>query len=194
MRAHAIDLYLTHQMSTLLMTQPSDGGFVDIQQQRVAIPLGWGGPLGEVHSQNIGSLLSSLNPTLCRPQTSPLSPPLTPTTPGVGGQGLDATTIQQVLEECKRYQSHLNWHVCFGRKSTVGSSNLHHGSRQDSLHFSTSYSCLSTTASTTAAASTKAAVASTASTATSSSQANDASYLEDGAWDLINDFVYGFTD
>lgn len=91
MRRHDIDLQLCYQLPTFLMT----GGFVDVYQDRITIPLGWGGQLGQIHAQIIESFYRSLHPDV-----------------------LQATSdeIHQAIEECEKYQSHLNWYSCYAQK------------------------------------------------------------------------------
>ncbi|KAI8342782.1 S-adenosyl-L-methionine-dependent methyltransferase [Chlamydoabsidia padenii] len=95
---------LCTQLSTLLMTtQTTQGGFMDTMQHRVTMPLGWGGPLGDLHARNLELYLKSIHPSTTR---STEQEPL-----------LCDTAIQTTLMECKQYHSHLNWFTCTARKS-----------------------------------------------------------------------------
>jgi hypothetical protein len=99
-----IDLVASHHLSTMLMTRPTNQGFIDVHQHRIAIPIGWGGKLGDIHAQNLSSFLKSLHPTIreyiC---------------PGHQIEAIDSL-IDSAIRECKTYKSHMNWFVCYGQK------------------------------------------------------------------------------
>lgn len=103
MRSHDVDFQLCHQLSTLLMTQ--GGGFIDVNQDRVTIPLGWGGQLGQIHAQNIETFYQTLHPLIRNATTLPEHP-----------QGMTETVVRQAMLECQKYQSHLNWYTWVGQK------------------------------------------------------------------------------
>ena len=103
MRSHDVDFQLCHQLSTLLMTQ--GGGFIDVNQDRVTIPLGWGGQLGQIHAQNIETFYQTLHPLIRNATTIPDHP-----------QGMTDTVLRQAMLECQKYQSHLNWYTWVGQK------------------------------------------------------------------------------
>ncbi|GAA5803417.1 hypothetical protein HPULCUR_008897 [Helicostylum pulchrum] len=105
MQKKGIDFLASHHLSTLLMTQPADGGFIDVHQHRVTIPIGWGGQLGEVHAQNLCSFLQSIHPTIKNYMNQN----------GPQGAGID-TLIADAVKECTTMQSHMNWFVCYGQK------------------------------------------------------------------------------
>lgn len=117
-----IKLDLSHHLSTLLMMQHQDSkahgsGFVDIHQHQVTIPIGWGGQLGEIHAQNLDLFLRSLDPKVREASTT--SQQLSDWQPA----GMEHTTTMltdaamgHAVQECRKYQSHLNWFVCYGRK------------------------------------------------------------------------------
>ncbi|KAL0095339.1 hypothetical protein J3Q64DRAFT_1061229 [Phycomyces blakesleeanus] len=189
MQTHNIDVHLSHQLSTFAMTKPSGSGFVDIQQQRVAIPLGWGGQLGELHAQNIGCLLRSLSPSARRSSrvaVSPLSsPPSTPTSLSPF-QEINPESIKEVLDECQKYQSHLNWYVCFGHKSVLSGTSLSPSvSNSSNQNNSTTSSMMNSSMHHHHSGNFGYSLA----TPPESHES-----LEDGAWEVINDFVHGFTD
>ncbi|KAF7725326.1 hypothetical protein EC973_009665 [Apophysomyces ossiformis] len=120
MKSYDIDLQLCHHLSTLMMTNPASGGFVDIHQGKINIPLGWGGQLGELHSQNIECFLRSLNPMIREAMTR--TPPGENDKDNIVDQetasikSLDDEAIHHIMNECKKYQSHLNWYTCYGQK------------------------------------------------------------------------------
>ncbi|KAI8364737.1 S-adenosyl-L-methionine-dependent methyltransferase [Radiomyces spectabilis] len=99
MASHKIDLRLSHQLSTLMMSQGA--GLVDIRHSRHSLPLGWGGQTGDLHAQNMEQFLRSLNPIVRRHSD---------------GTVITDDDIKQVMAECTKYQSHLNWYVCYARK------------------------------------------------------------------------------
>ncbi|CAO3633949.1 unnamed protein product [Cunninghamella blakesleeana] len=121
--SYGIENDLSTQLTTLLMTtQTNQGeGFIDIRQQRVTIPLGWGGKLGELHGQNLSLYLKSINPSITKPkkESTPLSTTWSP--PGIEHKTtvLSEAAIQHTLMECKKYQSHLNWYTCYAKKSSI---------------------------------------------------------------------------
>ncbi|KAI8330434.1 S-adenosyl-L-methionine-dependent methyltransferase [Chlamydoabsidia padenii] len=119
-----INLLNCHQLSTLLMNQSSNYGFVDINQQQVTIPLGWGGQVGQVHAQCTEAFYKSLSPTI-RNAVNNISPPPTwqPTSLDYM-MGLSDPAVEQAMNECGRYQSHMNWFVCYAQKSLIPSSAL----------------------------------------------------------------------
>lgn len=98
-----IRLDASHHMSTLLNTCKEGGCFVDVFQECVTIPLGWGGQLGEMHGQNLEAYLRSLDPKI-RLEIFP--------------EG----SIDEIMRECAKHQSHLNWFGCYGRKYTAAPS------------------------------------------------------------------------
>ena len=102
MHKQGIELMAGHHLSTLLMTQQTHGGLVDVHQHKVTIPIGWGGQLGQVHAQNLQALLQSLHPDIKQGMTAIAD----------DVDGLFAES----LKECTQMQSHMNWFVCFGQK------------------------------------------------------------------------------
>ncbi|KAI8889305.1 hypothetical protein K501DRAFT_3111 [Backusella circina FSU 941] len=88
----------------MLMTRPANQGFIDVHQHRIAIPIGWGGKLGDIHAQNLSLFLKSLHPAIreyiC---------------PGHQIEAIDAL-IDNAIRECQTYRSHMNWFVCYGQK------------------------------------------------------------------------------
>ncbi|KAI9249413.1 S-adenosyl-L-methionine-dependent methyltransferase [Phascolomyces articulosus] len=117
-KSYNIKFDLSHHMSTLLMMScRQEGGFVDIHQEKVTVPLGWGGQLGEIHSQNLDAFLKSLDPKIREATTTQSK--LSDWEPA----GMENTTtmltdsaIEHMIKECTKYQSHFNWFVCYGRK------------------------------------------------------------------------------
>lgn len=107
MQKKEIDILASHHLSTLLMTQPAEGGgFIDVHQHRVTIPIGWGGQLGEVHAQNLMSFLKSIHPNIKR---------------NIAFDNYNKTIdvdllISKAIKECTTMQSHMNWFVCYGQK------------------------------------------------------------------------------
>jgi hypothetical protein len=98
------DFMASHHLSTLLMTQPLNGGFIDVHQHRVTIPIGWGGKLGQVHAQNFGAFLQSIHPLLKNQLIHDNT-----------AANVDDLLIQAV-KECSANQSHMKWFVCYGQK------------------------------------------------------------------------------
>ncbi|KAI8086086.1 uncharacterized protein BX664DRAFT_334877 [Halteromyces radiatus] len=173
---HHIDLLQSNQVSTLLMTQSSSYGFVDIRQQQVTIPLGWGGQVGQVHAQCTESFYKSLSPTIRNAVTNTSPPPTWQ--PGALDfmLGLSDTAIEQAMKECLRYQSHLNWFVCYAQKSLIPASAL------------SSPRALSSSKSSSMAPS---VISNIDVPPTPNSQTE---YMMDGNWETINQFVDGYTD
>ncbi|KAI8149886.1 S-adenosyl-L-methionine-dependent methyltransferase [Fennellomyces sp. T-0311] len=98
-----IDFQLCYHLSTLLMTQQP--GFVDVHQDRVTIPLGWGGQLGHIHGQTMEGFYQSLHRSIRQATCTPEYP-----------EGLVDSTIQEAMMECQKYQSHCTWYACYGQK------------------------------------------------------------------------------
>ncbi|RCH87911.1 hypothetical protein CU098_008333 [Rhizopus stolonifer] len=87
----------------LMMTTPQQptihflGHFLDISQDHVALPVGhWTGQqLDILHTQNFKSFLTALH---------------------VQDRPLAKKEIDDILEECERYKSYLDWFACYARK------------------------------------------------------------------------------
>lgn len=114
-----IDLLQSHHVSTHLMTQSSNYGFVDINQQQVTIPLGWGGQVGQVHAQCTEAFYKSLSPAVRKAVHNNSPPPTWQPTSLDYMLGLSDPAIEQAMKECLRYQSHMNWFVCYAQKSLI---------------------------------------------------------------------------
>ncbi|KAG0175098.1 hypothetical protein DFQ28_005008 [Apophysomyces sp. BC1034] len=127
MNSYDIDLQLCQHLSTLMMTHPPGGGFIDIHQSKVNIPLGWGGQLGELHSQNMECYLRSLNPLIREAMVSATLSEIESTTT------LDDVAVQHITAECKKHQSHLNWYTCYGQKPPIVSTPQRRASPTQSL-------------------------------------------------------------
>ena len=152
------------------MVSSKGSGFVDVHQEKVTIPLGWGGQLGEIHSQNLEAFLKSLDPKIREATTTQQR--LSDWEPA----GMDNTTtmltdsaIEHMVRECAKYQSHLNWFVCYGRKPSIVSA----PSPPESTTITPAVSAVGVDA----------AIGSTAS-----------SPIEQGAWESIHDFANGYVD
>ncbi|KAG2225913.1 hypothetical protein INT45_006609 [Circinella minor] len=187
-KSYNIKFDLSHRMSTLLMVscnQQSDGGFVDVHQEKVTIPLGWGGQLGEIHSQNLHAYLKSLDPKI-RQATSTQSK-LSDWEPA----GMDNTiimmtdsAIEHIIKECERYQSHFNWFACYGRKPAAAavpnttSNSTKNASAHNSIVITPAVS----------------AVGVDGVIGCSNSCGIASSSIEEGAWASINDFADGYVD
>ncbi|KAI8060532.1 hypothetical protein BC940DRAFT_151765 [Gongronella butleri] len=111
-----IDWQQCHHLSTVLMTQPSKHGFIDIHQDTSSIPLGWGGQVGQVHGQCFEGFLNAIRPALRESVQCPGT--WNPTTMEAH-MGLTPSLIQKIIKECVQCQSHLNWYVCYAQKSMV---------------------------------------------------------------------------
>ncbi|KAG1405042.1 hypothetical protein G6F58_010086 [Rhizopus delemar] len=87
----------------LMMTTPQQptinflGHFLDISQDHVALPIGhWTGQqLDVLHTQNFKSFLTALH---------------------VQERPLGKKEVDDILEECERYKSYLDWFACYARK------------------------------------------------------------------------------
>ncbi|KAI8144228.1 hypothetical protein BJV82DRAFT_79845 [Fennellomyces sp. T-0311] len=157
-------------MSTLLMMSSKQDGFVDVHQDKITIPLGWGGQLGEIHSQNLEAFMKSLDPKIREATTTQQK--LSNWEPA----GMDHTTtmltdsaIEHMMRECAKYQSHLNWFVCYGRKPSI----VPTASPPESTTITPAVSAVGVDA----------VVGPTPS-----------SPIEQGAWESINDFADGYVD
>jgi hypothetical protein len=104
MHKQDIDFMASHHLSTILMTRPLKGGFIDVHQKCVMIPIGWGGQLGLVHAQNFNAFLQSIHP---RHKKDLFRNNIT--------DNLDDLIVQAV-KECSTNQSHMKWFVCYGQK------------------------------------------------------------------------------
>lgn len=168
MHNNGIDLMASHHLSTLLMSQPAHGGFIDVHQHKVTIPLGWGGQLGEVHAQNIHAHLSSLHPSI--------------------KQQLDDDVdekLKSTIPECNANQSHMNWFVCYGQKPPSDSTSfMMNVTPPTSAKITPTYEYPNNTPMLTPVASPK----------SSTVNLQQDSPLKDNAWDSINDFVDGYID
>ncbi|KAL0080305.1 hypothetical protein J3Q64DRAFT_1851294 [Phycomyces blakesleeanus] len=162
MMSQGIELYKSHHISTFLMTQPGNNGFVDVHQRRITIPLGWGGQLGDVHAQNLETFFQSLNPRIKEAARSS-----DPDNEDV----LSNEVIQHAMRECKKYQSHLNWFVCYGQKPPMNSADtISNPPTPRKATFSAS------------------------ATPSPASEADEHHHLADMTWESINDFVEGYID
>lgn len=178
MRSHDVDLQLCHQLSTLLMTQ--GGGFIDVSQDRVTIPLGWGGQLGQIHAQNIETFYQTLHPLIRNATTTQDHP-----------QGMTDTVVRQAMLECQKYQSHLNWYTWIGQKPAADptatpttpstTSNISHGTAGNvAMSPSSSTSTMSSTS--TRPANKRMVMA-----------ASGPAIVEE-TWESINDFIDGYVE
>ncbi|ORX58248.1 S-adenosyl-L-methionine-dependent methyltransferase [Hesseltinella vesiculosa] len=111
-----IDWQRCPQLPTMLMTSSTKNGFVDIHQEETTIPLGWNGQVGQVHGQCFESFLKSIRPALRESvQCSPTWEPQTME----AHMGLTIPMVNKIVRECAKYQSHLNWYVCYAQKSSL---------------------------------------------------------------------------
>lgn len=92
-----IEFSQSYHLSTMLMTSQ----FVNVHQNRVTIPLGWGGQLGRIHGQSMHAFYRTLHPTIRKRAR------------------LNDEVIEQIMHECEKFQSHLNWYACFGQKPSL---------------------------------------------------------------------------
>ncbi|CAO3617353.1 unnamed protein product [Cunninghamella blakesleeana] len=169
---HHIDLLQCHQLSKLLMSQKEHHGFVDVHQQQITIPIGWGGQVGQIHSQCLESFYQSLNPVIRDAVTTSSTNPLWQPSDIDYTSGLSNFAIQQVMKECIRYQSHLNWYTVYAQKSLIPSSALSSPRMLSSKSMSPSVS----------------------STIECLPPQPVSESMVDGNWDTINQFIDGFTD
>ncbi|KAG1125568.1 hypothetical protein G6F42_008597 [Rhizopus arrhizus] len=95
----------SHHVSTALTLH---GGFVNVHQRRIHIPVGWGGQLGEVHAQNLMSYLLSIRPDI-KQYLSMLN-----------GSDINIDELlMEAVKECTVRQSHVYWFACYGQKPAV---------------------------------------------------------------------------
>ncbi|KAF7731581.1 hypothetical protein EC973_009345 [Apophysomyces ossiformis] len=169
MRNYGIEFYMGHQISTLLMTQ----GFVNVRQQRVTMPLGWGGQMGEVHAQNFEGFFRSIHPSI-KPTTTTSTKQVSQWQPaGMEHRKIvfSDAAIRLAMEECKKYQSHLNWFTCYGQKPSPADTPL--SPRLDGPGSAVSL------------------LATPMAHPTPSTPPNS---LEEGTWETIKDFIDGYVD
>ncbi|KAL0144299.1 S-adenosyl-L-methionine-dependent methyltransferase [Mucor lusitanicus] len=98
-----IDHMPSHHVSTALTLH---GGFVNVHQRRIHIPIGWGGQLGEVHAQNLQSYLLSMHPDIKQELS-------------VANEDSNANIdnlLVEAVKECTVRQSHAYWFACYGQK------------------------------------------------------------------------------
>jgi hypothetical protein len=177
-----IDLIQCQHLSALLNSQPSGQSFVDVHQQQVTIPLGWGGQVGQVHAQCTEAFFKSLSPTIRNAVTNTSPPPTWQPTSLDYMLGLSDTAIELAMNECLRFQSHLNWFACYAQKSLIPASAL------------SSPRLLSSKSSSMAPS-----IASTIDVlppqkSSMMSPSMEKPMLNDGNWESINYFVDGYTD
>lgn len=78
-------------------------GFVNVKKGYTSIPVGWGGPLGNLFRADIYELLMSFKPWLC---------PLLALTDGL----IYEHELDEMLDECLRFESYFNFHYAFGQR------------------------------------------------------------------------------
>ncbi|KAG2219221.1 hypothetical protein INT45_004581 [Circinella minor] len=204
MLQHDIDFQLCYRLSSLLMTQQP--GFVDVHQDRVTIPLGWGDQLGQIHGQTMEGFYQSLHRTRVRQPTATLDYP----------EGLTEEVIHEAMMECQKYQSHCTWYSCYGQKpansSTTNLAATFQQQQHNHHHHQSGYcdpndtSCMinrarfsnpvnndsnsKRTVSISAVGGGNTATSVTAAAAGSV----PAAIVEEQAWESINDFVDGYVD
>ncbi|KAI9497227.1 hypothetical protein BDB00DRAFT_868680 [Zychaea mexicana] len=170
-KSYDIKLDLGHHMSTLLMMSSKQDGFVDVHQDKTTIPIGWGGQLGEIHSQNLDIFLKSLDPkireaTTTQSQISDWEPA------GMENKTtmLTDSAIEHMMRECEKYQSHMNWFVCYGRKpATSGPPAVVVASPPEAITITPAVPAVGV-------------------------EAAASPPIEEGAWASINDFADGYVD
>lgn len=97
-----IDPMPSHHVSTALTLH---GGFVNVHQRRIHIPIGWGGQLGEVHAQNLQSYLLSMHPDIKQELST------------ANGHDVNIDDLLvEAVKECTVRQSHAYWFACYGQK------------------------------------------------------------------------------
>lgn len=95
----------SHHVSTALTLH---GGFVNVHQRRIHIPIGWGGQLGEVHAQNLMSYLLSIRPDIKQDLSM------------LNGSDINIDELlMEAVKECTVRQSHVYWFACYGQKPAV---------------------------------------------------------------------------
>lgn len=168
MQKKGIEFMASHHLSTLLMARPADGGFVDVHQRKVTVPIGWGGQLGEVHAQNLCNLLLSIHPELKKDICASSKD---------GISSIDEL-IPKAIKECTIMQSHMNWFVCYGQKPAKNNFSITPPSSIKNL-IPTGYPKMITPI---------------ASPNNSSFDIDDYYQQNEHNWDSINDFVDGYVD
>ncbi|KAL9538393.1 hypothetical protein MBANPS3_010963 [Mucor bainieri] len=172
-----IDHMPSHHVSTALTLH---GGFVNVHQRRIHIPIGWGGQLGEVHAQNLQSYLLSIHPDIKQDLST------------ANGNDVDIDTLlTEAVKECTVRQSHVYWFACYGQKPAV-----------DTLIPTTLNTPMATTTATTVAAATMLTpISSPNSSCINLKESTDistdavaATTAPNTCWDSIYDFVEGYID
>lgn len=180
--------------------------FLHVRQNRVTLPLGWGGQVGQILAQNMESFYCSLHPGL--------------------RDGVTDEDIHDAMLEAAKHQSHMNWYTCYAQKpaTPVITSNAqsvthtnHNSASTDvapSAVFSSSSSAVSSPPSTPTSSirmslcsigsggtatvkrpsiRSSAAIGSGSSSSASTSAGPALPAVED-TWESINDFAEGYTD
>ncbi|KAI9494370.1 hypothetical protein BDB00DRAFT_313625 [Zychaea mexicana] len=176
-----VDLQLCYHLSTLLMTQQP--GFVDVHQDRVTIPLGWGEQLGQIHGQTMEGFYQSLHPSVRQATTTDEYP-----------EGLTEAAIQQVMMECQKYQSHCPWYACYGQKpANTSATNLVAGAMPQPDATSGIRRFSSAKNNSNSKSNSNTSVNKGAALATAGSGV-PAPIVEEAAWESIDDFIDGYVD
>lgn len=171
-----IDFMSSYHISALLMAQPLNGGFIDVHQYRVTVPIGWGGQLGDVHAQNFAAFLQSIHPRMKKD--------LVHNNTTVNLDNL----IPHAIKECASKQSHMKWFVCYGRKPADNNMCMLHVTPPPSICSSVKINSIPTQYPPTANSSdTIPIITPVASTSLEKHE-------DQGAWESINDFADGYTD
>lgn len=159
----------SHHVSTCLTLH---GGFVNVHQRRIHIPIGWGGQLGEVHAQNLVGFLQSTRADIKQDFS-------------VDSEINIDELILRAVKECTVRQSHVNWFACYGQKPAVNNM-IHQHRATNNINIPT----ITTTTTTATAANMLTPLSSPNLSFTKESKDN----TSPACWDSIYDFVDGYID
>lgn len=159
----------SHHVSTCLTLH---GGFVNVHQRRIHIPIGWGGQLGEVHAQNLVGFLQSTRADIKQDFS-------------VDSEINIDELILRAVKECTVRQSHVNWFACYGQKPAVNNM-IHQHRATKNINIPT----ITTTTTTATAANMLTPLSSPNLSFTKESKDN----TSPACWDSIYDFVDGYID
>ncbi|KAI8076439.1 S-adenosyl-L-methionine-dependent methyltransferase [Gilbertella persicaria] len=115
--SHPIFSYLTLATSPQKPATSFIGSFIDISQEHATLPLGWGGnQISTLHAKNFMGFLTGL-----QSKNQEIQVPM------------NKHMIDDVMDECERYKSYLDWFSCYARKPPMDDEHIDQ-STLDSIH------------------------------------------------------------
>lgn len=119
----------SHPIFTLLMIAPQTvhstssfmGNFVDVHQEHLNIPIGWGGKLGGLHAENYEQLLASIKLKYADHCM------------------MNSDEIKTIMMECKRHKSSLDYFSCYARKPLSQNGHLEQNTLESIYEFVEGY-------------------------------------------------------